>query len=151
MKRIITYGTFDLFHYGHYNLLYRAKQLGDYLAVGISSDEFCKSKGKIPILSQQKRIEIISNLRFVDKVLIEENMAQKIKDIKELNINAFVLGNDYDGLFQKMDEYPLLIENGVEVVFLERTKDVSTTELKKKLFEQELLDKNTDSIHNLTK
>ena len=150
MKRIITYGTFDLFHYGHYNLLYRAKSLGDYLVVGISSDEFCKDKGKVTILSLQKRMEIVSNLRFVDFVIVEDSMAQKIHDIKKYGINTFVLGSDYDGIFQKMPEYDILIDEGVEVVFLERTKDISSTELKNKLFEQTKLDMEKNTLHKLT-
>ena len=148
--KVITYGTFDLFHYGHYNLLKRAKDLGDYLIVGVSSDEMCKRKGKVPILNIQKRMEIISNLRFVNQVIVENNMAQKIDDISREKIDIFVLGSDYDGIFQKMDEYEKLLALGCKVVFLPRTEGVSSTELKKKLAEQNMLDFDKNSLHNMT-
>ena len=103
--KILTYGTFDLFHYGHYNLLKRAKELGDFLLVGVSSDKMCEEKGKTAILSQEKRIEIVSNLRFVDKVILENDMEQKIRDAVEYKIDKFVLGSDYEVIFKKMPEY----------------------------------------------
>ena len=150
MIKVITYGTFDMFHYGHYNLLKRARELGDYLMVGVSSDEMCISKGKIPILNEKKRIEIISNLKFVDKVIVESNMQQKVSDAIENRINIFVLGDDYKNVFNKMKEYDELIKNGVKVVFLERTPDVSTSDLKEKLRKQFDLDKDKNSLHNIT-
>lgn len=131
MKKVITYGTYDLFHYGHFNLLKRAKALGDYLVVGVSSDDMCLTKGKKPVLDQNQRLEIISCLRFVDEVILEENMAQKVKDVEEKEISVFVLGGDYRDVFPKMPEYEQLIQRGCEVVFFDRTPDISTTSLKK--------------------
>lgn len=151
MIKVITYGTFDLFHYGHYNLLYRASKLGDYLIVGVSSDEMCRQKGKAPVLDEAKRIEIVSNIRFVDKVIVEKNMAQKVEDIKREKVDIFLLGSDYDGVFQKMAEYQQLIDMGVKVIFLERTEGISTTDLKNRLKEQETLDLEEGSLHNITR
>ena len=129
-KIVITYGTFDLFHYGHYNLLKRAKDLGDFLIVGVSSDKMCNEKGKIPVLSQVKRMEIISNLKFVDMVILEDSFEQKINDVQRFGVNVFCLGDDYREVFPKMAEYPKLLEVGCDVVFLERTPDISTSILK---------------------
>lgn len=153
MKRIITYGTFDMFHYGHYNLLKRAKQLytNSILYVGVSSDKMCKEKGKVPFLNENKRKEIVADLSFVSKVFIEHDMNQKINDVKKYGINVFVLGDDYKGIFPKMPQYEELVKMGVEIIFLDRTKMISSTELKQKLVEQTLLDENKFSIHNLTK
>ena len=148
--KILTYGTFDLFHYGHYNLLKRAKELGDYLLVGVSSDKMCEEKGKTAILSQEKRIEIVSNLRFVDKVVLENDMEQKVRDAVEYKIDKFVLGSDYEIIFKEMPEYEALLKLGVQVLFLERTPDISTTELKSKYMRQLELDKDKNSIHNQT-
>lgn len=150
MKIILTYGTFDMFHYGHYNLLKRAADMGDKLIVGVSSDEMCRSKGKIPFFSQEKRMEIVSNLRFVDTVILEENMAQKVEDVLRYNVNTFLLGDDYKDIFPKMPEYQALISCGCEVLFLPRTKDISSTSLKEKLAQQEILNTNISTIHNLT-
>lgn len=139
MKIILTYGTFDLFHYGHYNLLKRASEMGDKLIVGVSSDEMCKAKGKVPLLSQEKRMEIVSSLKFVDTVILEENMAQKVTDVVKFHANVFLLGDDYKDVFPKMPEYRQMLDCGCEVLFLPRTQDISTTELKKKMAEQENL------------
>ena len=136
MKKVITYGTFDYFHYGHYNLLKRAKALGDYLIVGVSSDEMCRQKGKITILDEKTRMDIVRNLKFVDEVIIENSMEQKCVDVEDHHVNIFVLGSDYSEVFPKMPEYKELLKMNCEVVFLERTKDISTTELKGKLLEQ---------------
>ena len=130
MKKVITYGTFDYFHYGHYNLLKRAKDLGDYLIVGVSSDEMCRHKGKITILDENVRMDIVRSLKFVDEVIIENNMEQKCVDVKKHGVEVFVLGGDYSEVFPKMPEYEKLLELNCKVVFLERTKDVSTTDLK---------------------
>ena len=130
MKKIITYGTFDLFHYGHYELLFRAKQLGDYLIVGVSSDDFAKKKGKSTFFTLEKRIEIISNIKFVDMVIPEYDMKQKIFDIEKYNIDVFCLGSDYKNIFPKMPEYDIIINKGCSIVFLERTPGISTSLLK---------------------
>ncbi len=151
MKKIITYGTFDYFHYGHFNLLYRAKTLGDYLIVGVSSDAMAEAKGKATVLSQEKRMQIVASLKFVDEVILEENMSQKVDDVKKYGVNTFVLGSDYQDIFPKMEEYQKLIDLGCKVVFLERTPDVSTTMLKQKLVMQSELDKDSNSIHNQTR
>ncbi len=124
MKRVITYGTFDLFHVGHLNLLKRAKELGDYLVVAISTDEFNKLKGKQSVISFKDRKEIVSAIKYVDLVIEEKNWDQKIEDIKKHNIDVFVIGDDWFGKFDFLKEY-------CEVVYLPRTKDVSTTDFKK--------------------
>lgn len=137
---VLTYGTFDLFHYGHYNLLKRASTMGSKLIVGVSSDEMCKEKGKIPFLSQEKRIEIVSSLRFVNEVIIEQNMKQKIEDVKNYNVDIFLLGDDYKDIFPKMPEYQKLVDLNCKIVFLPRTPDISTSEIKRKLILQNNLD-----------
>lgn len=133
MKTVLTYGTFDLFHYGHYNLLKRAKSLGDYLIVGVSSDELCRIKGKESVFPVEKRMEIVSDLRFVDKVIVEHNMAQKVSDALIYHASVFCLGSDYKDIFPSMPEYQRLIDIGCSVVFFERTPNISSTELKNKL------------------
>ncbi|MGN1261981.1 MAG: adenylyltransferase/cytidyltransferase family protein [Candidatus Enteromonas sp.] len=139
MKTVITYGTFDCFHYGHYNLLKRAKALGDRLIVGVSSDKMCRSKGKIPFFDEEYRRQIVSDLVFVDEVILEESMEQKVEDARRFGANVFVLGGDYRDVFPKMKEYPELLNLGCEVVFLDRTPDISSSDIKKKLAEEEVL------------
>jgi glycerol-3-phosphate cytidylyltransferase len=124
MKRIITYGTFDLFHIGHLNLLKRAKQLGDYLIVAVSTDDFNKLKSKQSVVSFKDRSEIVKSIKYVDLVIPENNWEQKIDDIKKYNVDIFVMGDDWEGKFDFLKEY-------CEVVYLPRTKDVSTTDFKK--------------------
>ena len=126
MKKVITYGTFDLFHVGHLNILKRAKQLGDYLVVGVSSDKFNLLKGKKAYHSVEDRVAILESLECVDEVIIEESWDQKVKDIKEHNIDIFVMGHDWEGKFDFLKEY-------CEVVYLERTDGISTTKIKKDL------------------
>lgn len=126
MKKVITYGTFDLFHVGHLNILKRAKQLGDYLVVGVSSDKFNLLKGKKAYHSVEDRVAIIESLECVDEVIIEESWGQKVKDIKEHNIDIFVMGHDWEGKFDFLKEY-------CEVVYLKRTDGISTTKIKKDL------------------
>lgn len=140
MKNIITYGTFDLFHYGHFLLLKRAKQLGDRLIVGVSSDAFCETKGKQTILPEALRIDMVKSLRFVDEVILEESMAQKMDDVNTYDIDVFVLGDDYKDVFPKMPEYERVREKA-EVVFLPRTPDISSSDLKEKLFRQMNMEK----------
>ena len=123
MKRIMTYGTFDLLHYGHINILKRAKSLGDYLIVGLSSDKFNELKGKKSVMSYEERKEILESIRYVDKVIKESNWEQKVDDIIKYNIDVFVIGDDWEGKFDFLKEY-------CEVVYLPRTKSISTTLLK---------------------
>lgn len=127
MKRIITYGTFDLLHYGHINLLKRAKELGDYLVVGLSTDEFNQIKGKKSFFDYEKRKALLEAIRYVDLVIPEDNWEQKINDIKEFKIDIFVIGDDWKGKFDYLKQC------GVEVVYLPRTPEISTTDIKNKL------------------
>jgi len=125
-KTIITYGTFDMFHIGHLKLLQRLANLGDELIVAVSSDEFNMLKNKTVLIPYEQRAEIVSNIKCVDKVIPEHNWEQKKKDIEEYNIDIFAMGDDWEGKFDFLKEY-------CEVVYLERTKDISTTQLKKSL------------------
>lgn len=128
MKRIITYGTFDLLHYGHINLLKRAKALGDYLIVALSTDEFNeKEKGKVTYFSYEQRKALLESIRYVDLVIPEENWNQKKSDMHEYHIDTFVMGNDWEGKFD------YLADEGVNVVYLSRTPEISTTKIKKDL------------------
>ena len=128
MKKVITYGTFDLLHYGHINLLRRAKELGDYLIVCLSTDEFnWNEKRKKCYFSYEKRKQLLEAVRYVDMVVPEENWEQKRTDVHKYGANVFVMGDDWKGKFD------FLTEEGVEVVYLERTPDVSTTQIKKDL------------------
>lgn len=126
MKKVITYGTFDLFHIGHLNILKRAKALGDYLVVAVSTDEFNLVKDKICTYPYEDRAAIVEALKYVDEVISENNWEQKIDDIKNNNIDIFVMGNDWTGKFDFLKEY-------CEVVYLPRTDGISTTEIKDKL------------------
>lgn len=124
MKRVITYGTFDLLHYGHINLLRRAKQQGDYLIVALSTDEFnWKSKQKKCYFNYEKRKMLIEAIRYVDLVIPESSWDQKTADIKLYHINKFVMGNDWEGEFDFLKEH-------CEVVYLDRTPEISTTQIK---------------------
>ena len=127
MKRVITYGTFDLLHYGHINLLERAKALGDYLIVAISSDEFNAVKGKQSFFPFEERKRMLEAIKYVDEVIPEENWEQKRSDMHKYNIDIFVIGDDWKGKFD------FLKEEGVEVVYLPRTPEISTTQIKERL------------------
>ena len=128
MKRVITYGTFDLLHYGHINLLRRAKELGDYLVVVLSTDEFNWSqKQKKSYFTYEQRKAILEAIRYVDLVVPEENWDQKRTDMHKYNIDTFVMGNDWEGKFD------FLKEEGVEVVYLSRTPDISSSQIKQDL------------------
>ena len=128
MKRVITYGTFDLLHYGHINLLRRAKAQGDYLIVALSTDEFnWNSKGKKCYFSYEKRKLLLEAIRYVDLVIPEENWEQKRTDIHEYHVDTFVIGDDWKGKFDFLEE------EGAEVVYLERTPEISTTNIKQEL------------------
>lgn len=123
MKKVITFGTFDVFHVGHVNILERAKALGDYLIVGISSDELNFSKkGRNPIYSIAERLKIISSLRFVDEVFVEESLELKAQYIKDFDADVLVMGDDWK---DKFDIY----QDICDVVYLERTPSISTTEI----------------------
>ena len=127
MKKVITYGTFDLLHYGHINLLQRAKALGDYLIVALSTDEFnSKEKNKITYFSYEERKRLLEAIRYVDLVIPEQNWEQKISDVKEFKVDTFVMGEDWKGKFDFLKDY-------CEVVYLERTPEISTTKIKKDL------------------
>ncbi|WP_269794796.1 glycerol-3-phosphate cytidylyltransferase [Streptococcus mitis] len=128
MKRVITYGTFDLLHYGHINLLKRAKALGDYLIVGLSTNEFNRlEKNKECYFDYEERKSLLEAIRYVDLVIPEENWDQKISDIKKYHADVFVIGDDWQGKFD------YLIDFGIEVVYLSRTKEISTTKIKNDL------------------
>ena len=128
MKRVITYGTFDLLHYGHINLLKRAKSLGDYLIVGLSTDEFNNiEKNKECYFDYENRKSLLDAVRYVDLVVPEENWKQKISDIQKYNIDVFVIGDDWKGKFDYLKDF------GVEVVYLPRTKEISTSKIKNDL------------------
>lgn len=124
MKRIITYGTFDLLHYGHINLLRRAKQHGDYLIVALSSDEFnWDSKQKKCYFSYERRKALLEAIRFVDLVIPEKSWEQKIDDVKLYEVDTFVMGDDWQGEFDHLKQ-------NCEVIYLPRTPEISTTQIK---------------------
>lgn len=128
MKRVITYGTFDLLHYGHINLLKRAKALGDYLIVALSTNEFNKlEKNKECYFDYEKRKSLLEAIRYVDLVIPEENWDQKISDIEKYHVDVFVIGDDWQGKFDYLTDF------GIEVVYLSRTKEISTTKIKNDL------------------
>ena len=132
MKRILTYGTFDLLHYGHINLLKRAKALGDYLVVAVSTDDFNEIKGKRAYHNYETRKLMLEAVRYVDLVIPEENWEQKIDDVKKYDIDIVVMGSDWAGSdrFDYLKEY-------CEVVYLPRTEGISTTQIKEELSLQE--------------
>lgn len=124
MKRVITYGTYDLLHYGHINLLRRARELGDYLIVGLSTDAFnWEEKQKVCYFSYEKRKSIIEAIRYVDLVIPETSWEQKKTDIVKFQADIFVIGDDWKGKFDELNEV-------CEVVYLERTPEISSTQMK---------------------
>ena len=124
MKKVITYGTFDMLHYGHINLLRRAKELGDYLVVVLSTDEFnWNMKQKKCYFTYEERKMVLEAIKYVDEVLPENNWEQKIDDVKNNDIDVFVMGNDWEGKFDFLKDY-------CEVVYLPRTEGISTTQIK---------------------
>jgi len=125
MKRIVTYGTFDIIHSGHIRLLRRARELGDELYVGLSSDSFNLVKHKQSLLDFTNRKIILEAIRYVDFVFAEEDWEQKKEDIAKYAIDVFVMGDDWRGKFDFMEEY-------CDVVYLPRTPNISTTMLKKR-------------------
>ena len=129
MKKVLTYGTYDLLHVGHVRLLQRAKALGDYLIVGLSTDEFNALKHKTSFLSYNQRKVVLEAIRYVDEVIPENDWEQKISDIQENNIDVFVMGDDWK---EKFD----FLKSHCEVVYLERTGGVSTTDIKEDIKEK---------------
>ena len=123
MRRVLTYGTFDLFHVGHIRLLERARALGDYMVVGVSTDDFNLSKGKRSVFSYEERARIVAALRYVDEVIPEKNWDQKQQDIINFKIDVFVMGSDWEGKFDALSKY-------CSVVYIPRTEGVSTTYIK---------------------
>lgn len=124
MKKVITYGTYDMLHYGHINLLRRAKKLGDYLIVGVTSEDFDRKRGKINVRqSLMERIEAVKELNIADEIIVEEYEGQKIDDIKRYDIDIFTVGSDWVGKFDYLNEY-------CKVIYLERTKGISSSEIR---------------------
>ena len=123
MKRVITYGSFDLFHFGHIALLKRAKNLGDYLIVGLSSDEFNETKGKSSFYTYEQRKIFLESCRYVDLVICEKNWEQKIDDIVKFQVDIFVMGDDWAGKFDFLKSY-------CEVIYLPRTPEISSSVIK---------------------
>ena len=123
MNKVITYGTFDMLHYGHVNLLERAKAYGDYLFVALSTDEFNLEKGKKCYFSYDERKRLIESIRYVDLVIPEICWEQKIADVKEFKVDTFVIGDDWNGKFDFLKEH-------CQVIYLPRTPEISTTKIK---------------------
>ncbi|TMN92331.1 glycerol-3-phosphate cytidylyltransferase [Pseudoalteromonas phenolica] len=139
MKTVLTYGTFDLFHRGHVRILKRLSQLGDKLIVGLSTDEFNAGKGKRSLFSYEERKEILESCRYVDKVIPESDWAQKKLDVVKYNVDIFGMGSDWAGKFDELKDL-------CEVVYLDRTEDISTTDIKQSL---SILDtKHLEEIHS---
>lgn len=123
MRKVITYGTFDLLHYGHINLLRRARQLGDYLVVALSTDDFNALKNKRAYYSYEKRKLLLESIRYVDEVIPESTWEQKRDDVKRLGIDVFVMGDDWAGKFDFLSDL-------CDVVYFPRTPEISTTQVK---------------------
>ncbi|MFT4469774.1 adenylyltransferase/cytidyltransferase family protein [Arthrobacter sulfonylureivorans] len=148
-KTVLTYGTFDLFHVGHLNVLRRLSELGDRLIVGVSTDDFNAVKGKKPIVPFEQRIEIVRAIRYVDLAIPEENWEQKRQDIEKYGVDVFGIGEDWRGKFDDL-------KDKAEVVYLPRTSGISTTEMKRVLsaFDErhvEELKRTLDSISQIVK
>lgn len=128
LRRVLTYGTYDLLHYGHVRLLQRAAALGDYLVVALSTDEFNAGKGKTSFYDYETRKEMLEAIRYVDLVIPESDWGQKIDDVKEYHIDTVVMGGDWEGdpRFEALREY-------CDVVYLDRTEGISTTDVKARL------------------
>ena len=123
MKNVLTYGTFDLLHYGHIEILRRAKEFGNRLVVGLSTDAFNGVKGKKCVFDFEKRKTLLQAIRYVDEIIPENNWEQKLQDVKDYKIDVFVMGDDWTGKFDFLKPY-------CEVIYLPRTKEISTTMLK---------------------
>ncbi len=125
-KRVITYGTFDMFHVGHLELLKRLKNYGDELIVSVSTDKFNDIKGKKTIIPYDQRASIVEAIKYVDMVIPENSWDQKIEDIKKYNVDIFIMGDDWKGKFDFLKDY-------CEVIYLPRTEGISSTDLKNTL------------------
>ncbi|WP_349532813.1 glycerol-3-phosphate cytidylyltransferase [Leuconostoc citreum] len=134
MRRVITYGTFDMLHYGHINLLKRAKELGDYLIVALSTDEFnWHEKQKKTYFSYEKRKQLLEAIRYVDLVIPETSWDQKITDVSLYQVDTFIMGDDWQGKFDFIQE-----QTDADVVYLPRTPEISTTQIKQDLNTKDL-------------
>lgn len=143
MKRVITYGTFDLLHYGHINLLRRAKALGDYLIVALSTDDFnWNDKHKKTYFSYEQRKQLLESIRYVDLVIPEKNWNQKKTDMHEYHIDTFVMGDDWK------EKFDFLKDEGVEVVYLPRTAEISSSKIKKDLYDANEVDGESKLRHD---
>jgi len=128
MTKVITYGTFDLFHQGHYNLLKRARNLGDYLIVGVTSEHFDENRGKINVVEDVlTRVQHVKDTGFADQIIIEDHEGQKIEDIQRYGVDIFTVGSDWAGTFDYLNQY-------CKVVYLPRTPDISSTEIRSNMF-----------------
>ncbi len=125
-KVVLTYGTFDMFHVGHLRLLKRAKEFGDELIVAVSTDKFNMKKNKKVLIPFEQRKEIVESVKYVDRCIAETTWEQKVEDIKRHNVDVLVMGDDWRGKFDYLNEY-------CEVIYVERTQNISTTQLKKSL------------------
>jgi len=127
LKRVITYGTYDLLHYGHIELLRRAREMGDYLIVALSTDEFNKLKNKKSYYDYNQRKMMLESVRYVDLVVPEDNWEQKKTDIGKYEVDKFVMGHDWEGEFD-------FLKDQCEVIYINRTEGISTTQIKKELY-----------------
>lgn len=127
MKRVITYGTYDLLHYGHIQLLRRAREMGDYLIVALSTDEFNQIKNKKSYYDYEQRKMMLESIRYVDLVIPEEGWGQKEKDVDRFDVDVFVMGHDWEGEFD-------FLKDKCEVIYLNRTEGISTTKIKQELY-----------------
>lgn len=127
MKRVITYGTYDLLHYGHIELLRRAREMGDYLIVALSTDEFNQIKNKKSYYDYEQRKMMLQSIRYVDLVIPEEGWGQKEKDVDRFDVDVFVMGHDWEGEFD-------FLKDKCEVIYLNRTEGISTTKIKQELY-----------------
>ena len=125
-KTIITYGTFDMFHIGHLNLLRRLKEMADRVVVAVSTDEFNLKKNKKTLIPYEQRVEIVAAVRYVDLVIPEVAWEQKVDDVRKYDVDIFAIGKDWEGKFDFLKEF-------CEVIYLERTHSISTTDLKRSL------------------
>ena len=132
MKKVITYGTFDTIHFGHLKLLERAKNLGDFLIVGLSTDEFNALKGKKSLLNYEERKSYLKAIKYVDLIIPENNWEQKIEDIKKNHVDIFTMGDDWKGKFDHLSKF-------CDIKYLERTASISSTLIRSSISEQDSL------------